>query len=135
MTFEEFRETIIGLFQTAHSGSYPTTLVDYPNRPVVDIEAQKLPWVRVELAINNQKQLCFGQSFTRVSGWLYVATNVLTGDGTKWQTQYTDFLDTNFSLKVLEEITFKEIVPLPGVSYPAWHTVRNVLPFTFEKYN
>jgi len=135
MTFEELRETIIDLFKTAHDAAYPTTLVDYPNKPKVDIETQVDPWVKVELAINNQRQLCLGSNFTRVSGWLYVVANVRTGDGTKWQTQYTDFLDTNFSLEVLDDITFRELVPLPGVSYPAWHTVRNVLPFTFEKYN
>ena len=135
MTFEEFRETIIAAFKTTHDAAYPSTLVDYPNRQRVDVETQVNPWVRVELAINNQKQLCFGQSFTRVSGWLYIATNVKTGEGTKWQTQYSDFLDTNFSLKVIDGITFREVVPLPGVSYPAWHTVRNVLPFTFEKFN
>jgi len=134
MTFEELRETIMAAFQAAHDTSYPTTLVDYPNRPKVDVETQVNPWVRVELAINNQKQLCLGSDFTRVSGWLYIVTNVQTGEGTRWQTQYTDFLDTNFSLKTINEILFRELVPLPGVSYPAWHTVRNVLPFTFEKY-
>jgi hypothetical protein len=135
MTFEEFRETVVAKFQTVHTAAYPTTLVDYPNRIIVDVEHQKNPWVSLELVINSHKQLCFGQSFTRISGWFYVATFVRSGEGTKWQTQYTDFLDQNFSLKVIDEITFKEIVPLPGVSYPAWHAVRNMLPFTFEKFN
>ncbi|MFA5436190.1 MAG: hypothetical protein WC372_09155 [Candidatus Neomarinimicrobiota bacterium] len=135
MTFEEFRQTIIGVFKTAHDTSYPATLVDYPNQQVVDVEHQKDPWVRLELVTNDNRQMCFGQSFTRVSGWLYIAVNVLPNSGTKWQTQYTDFLDSQFSLQVIQGITFKELVPLPGVLYPAWHTVRNVLPFTFEKFN
>ena len=135
MTFEEFREIIVGIFQTAHESNYPTVLVEYPNRLRVDVEKYEDPWVRLELVINSHKQLCFGQTFTRVSGWLYLATYVRTGEGTKWQTQYSDFLDSNFSLQVISDITFKELHPLPGVGYPAWHTVRNVLPFTFENYN
>jgi hypothetical protein len=135
MTFEEFRETIMAAFKAAHEAQYLTTLVDYPNRPIVDIETQSTPWVRLELAINTNKQMCFGSDITRVTGWLYITSYVQTGEGTKWQTQYTDFLDSSFSLKVISGITFREIVPLPGVTYPAWHASRNVLPFTFEKFN
>lgn len=135
MNFEEFRKTIIGIFQDLHEGEYPSTLVDYPNKPRVDSEHQEDPWVRVELAINSNKQLCFGQTYTRIAGWLYVTTFVRTGDGTKWQTEYSDFLDSNFSLETISNILFKELLPLPGVGYPGWYAVRNVLPFTFEKYN
>lgn len=135
MTFDEFRATAIAAFKTLHDANYPAITAEYPNQLVVDIEKETDDWVRVEIAINSHKQLCFGQRYTRVSGWFYISTFVRRGGGTIWQTQYTDFLDTNFSLQVIDDITFKEVLPLPGVGYPAWHVVRNSLPFTFEKYN
>ena len=134
-SFEDIRQDVLSALATAHASSYVTTPLELPNMLLVDLEIQTAPWVRAELAIDKNKQFCMGATHTRVEGLLYIVTFMKAGSGTKWSTMYSDFLRTTFSLKTLNGVDFKEVIPLPGVGYPAWHAMRNRLPFSTEIYN
>ena len=132
-SLDEVRGIIITKFLTAHNKEHSSVLVDLPNLPIVDIDNQKEPWIKVELYLPNTELACLeGEDFeVDIDGRFYVTYYAPKGAGTKAMSQYTDMLITEMGLQLTEGISFGPVQTSPvwNMNLKNWEGNMNTLTF------
>ena len=72
---EDVRQSVVGAFKSVQDTYYPTTLVNYPNITVVDLEHQVDPFVSLSLDLSKATQAALADKV------LIVAMIMGTDDG------------------------------------------------------
>ena len=126
---EEVRQVVIGAFKTAHGVSYSTTLVNYPNFVVVDIENQVDPFVSVELDLRKVERSSIGEKDTWIEGTVSAIFYFREGKGSSGSLEYTDMLNNSIAMETINNIYYDVIRPLNVVTFPGWKGVMNDIKF------
>ncbi len=130
ISFEYVRQKIIAMFKTAHDANYPSTLVNYPNFIVVDLDHQKDPFASVHLSIERQtKQLALGVKELHVIGMLSVSYYFLEGKGLSGAYSYVDMLNTAIGLKNVDGIVYSMADPVNIKTFPGWEGLLSNISF------
>ena len=125
---EEVRQVVIGAFKTAHGVSYSTTLVNYPNFVVVDLERQEDPFVSLELSIKPERA-AVGEMDTWIEGTVSVIYYFREGQGSSGAYEYTDMLNNSLAMETINDVYYDVIQPFNVVSFPGWKGVMNEMKF------
>lgn len=133
ISLEEVRQAVIGNFQTVHEAQYPTTLAEYPNFSVVDIEHQKEPFVKVELDLKDIEQAAIGERELLVPGVLRVYFYYREGQGMSGAYSYTDALNTYLGMTQIGAIWYHAAKPMNIKTFPGWEGCLNTIKFDVVK--
>lgn len=120
-SIDEIRKELIGGVKTFLSASYPSLLVNWPNKFIVDPEKQTTPYVQVELTFSGQSEpLDSGASNMIVRGNLMIYYLYPAGTGGNGSTAFSDAVKNAFCFKSIGKITMKglaivDVDPFPGI--------------------
>lgn len=128
-SLEEVRQSVMTTFKTAHQANYPTTLVNYPNLVVVDLEHQKDPFVSLRLSLSDTSRTAIGEEEIYVNGTLEVYFYYREGTGTAHAANYTDMLNTTISMNIFDSLGYREVKPINIKSFPGWEGCLNSIEF------
>jgi len=133
ISLEEVRQSIISTFKGIHDAGYSSTLVNYPNYVVVDLEHQRDPFVSVELETAKIDKGGVGEREIFVRGILRVYYYYRDGTGVANAYTYTDYLNNYLSMTLVGAIQYEAIDVLNVVSFPGWKGCMNSVPFSVVK--
>ena len=131
-SLEEVRQVIVAEFKAVHDSSYPTVPVNYENFAVVDIEHQREPFVSIELSFDNTELSSLGSEDIFVTGLLSVTYYYQEGRGGQGNLEYSDVLNANLCLRVLNGIYYSAVKPYKVVTFPGWIGRMNMIKFTLD---
>jgi len=129
ISLEEVRQTVISSFQAIHEVYYPSTLVDYPNYQVVDIERQTAPFIKVELMFDETPRAALGERDILVKGTLYAYFYFRKGAGLSGAYSYTDMLNEYLAMTLTAGIQYQAVRTVNIENFPGWKGVMNGITF------
>ncbi len=129
ISLETVRQTIASNFQTAHTVGYSTTLVNYPNLVVVDLERQEDPFVSVEIELERTPQAAIGEREILVHGDLRAYFYYRIGTGTSDSLTYADALNEQLGMQLLGEIYFQAVQTMRVHTFPGWEGLMCMFSF------
>jgi len=129
LLLEEVRQTVVGAFKTVHDAHYPTTLVNYENFSVVDIEHQEAPFVNLELNFSSTDQAAMGVREIYVSGILSATFYYQEGHGRQGALSYTDMLNQYLCMQSFDGVHYRAVKPYQVVTFPGWVGTMNNIQF------
>lgn len=120
-SLEEIRRTVISTFKTLVDASYPTLLVEYPNRTAADREHLTGPFVSVDIELSSYMEK-FGISDEEmiIKGRLVVYYLYTDNTGMNGSAAFLDSLKDTFCYKQISGITYQDmavynVYPSPGI--------------------
>jgi len=129
ISLEEVRQSVVAAFKDVHDTHYSSTLVNYPNFTVVDLEHQTDPFVNVELDFTNTEQAALGEKEIYVHGILYVTFYFRDGSGMSGAYSYTDMLNQYLGMSVFNSIGYQAAKVINIQTFPGWQGSMNQIPF------
>lgn len=129
ISIEEVRQVVIAEFQRVHNLAYSATAVNYPNRRVVDIEHQRLPFVDVAILFDKAAQAAIGEEEIFVAGRLTPIFYYQEGRGGQGYLSYTDMLNQELGTEVLNSVHYHVARPITVITYPGWVGCANDIKF------
>ena len=129
ISLEEVRQVVVGAFQTFQNANYPSMLVNYPNFVVVDLEHQELPFISLDIEFNETAQAALGEQEIFVRGRLNIYYYYRTGGGVSGSYSYTDALNSNLGMSMIDGVRYEATQVVNVVSFPGWKGCMNTIPF------
>jgi len=126
---EDVRQSVMQSFGDVHGIYYPTTMVNYPNITVVDIEHQVEPFVSISLDLSKVEKAALGDKELLVPGVLEVYFYYREGTGTQDSMIYTDTLNAHLCMQQVGAIYYHAAKPMRVTTFPAWVGTLNYIKF------
>ena len=126
---EDVRQSVVGAFKSVQDAYYPTTLVNYPNITVVDLEHQVDPFVSLSLDLSKATRAALADKELLVPGVLEVYFYFREGTGTQESTIYTDKLNEHLCMQQNGAIYYHAVKPMRVTTFPAWVGTLNYIRF------
>ena len=130
---EDIRQSVMGTFQTAQAGVYPSMLVNYPNIIVVDIEHQLDPFISVDLEFRDISRAAMGEREIFGHGALIVYYYFQDNTGTSAALQYADFLNANIAMQEINSVAYQAVQSIDIRTFPGWAGKMNTIIFDVVK--
>ena len=126
----DIRDSVLGVFKVAHLAEYSTTLVNFPNKVVVDIEKQKDPFVSVDLDFERIEQSALGEDDILAIGALQVYFYFREGTGVMEAFKYYDSISAAIANQVNDSLFFEPAQIITVQTFPGW--VGKMCTFRFQ---
>jgi hypothetical protein len=133
ISLDEVRQEVVAAFKQVHDANYPTTLVNYPNLIVVDIENQVDPFVSVDLDLSETERSAVGEKELLVPGNLNVIFYYRENTGTTSSWQYADMLNTNLGMSQVGALQFHPVKPMNIKTFDGWDGLMCTVRFDVVK--
>lgn len=133
ISIEEVRQESLIAFKAVHDANFPSTLVNYPNHVVVDIEKQSDPFVSVSLDLTGMERAAIGEREILVPGSLNVYFYYRTGTGTSDAYTYSDMLNQYLGMTQVGALQFRAVQLITVQTFPEWEGLLNTIRFDVVK--
>ncbi|MBI3144733.1 MAG: hypothetical protein HYZ18_05575 [Pseudogulbenkiania sp.] len=132
-TFEQCRDEIVALINTAIGVSYPTLKVFYENTLSVDLDTVGDRFVRIELEFDDAAQLTINNTpADRTYGTVYFTIFLKEGLGTRPYLELVQFFKDLVAFKTATHYRFEVVRPGKRGAPDGWRSYEVTAPFWFD---
>lgn len=134
MTYEDARQAVYTRFQTYMTATYPTVILAWENRISVDLLAQVLPFVTIEVEFLDGEQASIEiNPIHRVHGAICLAVFVREYEGAALPNTYLKNLGDLFKSTTFSGVNTYAAKPMPGEEKLGWWKRSIRVPFYYNE--